>query len=97
MKIGPKLKKLSMFKGQFHVYSIFEVFIVEYDYFVLILSTSHDTWCPHSGMTAQKVPHPASLCPEILAGALMLISCPVSCVKYNDLKGSEHKAQSKRS
>ena len=32
MKIGPKLKKLSMFKGQFYVYSIFEVFIVEWDY-----------------------------------------------------------------
>ena len=33
MKIGPKLKKLSMFKGQFYMYSIFEVFIVEWDSF----------------------------------------------------------------
>ena len=32
MKIGPKLKKLSVFKGQFYMYSIFEVFIVEWDY-----------------------------------------------------------------
>ena len=32
MKIGPKLKLLSMFKGQCYVYSIFEVFIVEWDY-----------------------------------------------------------------
>ena len=32
MKIRPKLKTLSMFKGQFYVYSIFEVFIVEWDY-----------------------------------------------------------------
>ena len=32
MKIGPKLKKLSMFKGQCYVYSTFEVFIVEWDY-----------------------------------------------------------------
>ena len=31
MKIGPKLKKLSVFKGQFYMY-IFEVFIVEWDY-----------------------------------------------------------------
>ena len=32
MKIGPKLKKLSVFKGQFYMYSIFEVFIVEWIY-----------------------------------------------------------------
>ena len=32
MKIGPKLEKLLMFKGQFYVYSIFEVFIVEWHY-----------------------------------------------------------------
>ena len=32
MKIRPKLKKLSMFNDQFYVYSIFEVFIVEWDY-----------------------------------------------------------------
>ena len=32
MKIGPKLKNLLMFNGQFYVYSIFEVFIVEWDY-----------------------------------------------------------------
>ena len=32
MNIGPKLKMLSMFKGQCYVYSIFEVFIVELDY-----------------------------------------------------------------
>ena len=37
---------------------------------VLILSTSHDTWCPHSCITVQKVPYPAPLCPQILAGAL---------------------------
>ena len=45
----------------------------EWDYilYVLILSTSHDTWCPHSCMTAQKVPYPAPLCPQILAGALL--------------------------
>ena len=30
MKIGSK--NLSMFNGQFYVYSIFEVFIVEWDY-----------------------------------------------------------------
>ena len=35
MKIGPKLKKLSIFKGQFYVYSIFEAFIVEWDYNIL--------------------------------------------------------------
>ena len=32
MKIGPKLKMLSMFKGQCYVYSIVEVFVVELDY-----------------------------------------------------------------
>ena len=32
MKIRLKLKQLSMFKGQFYVYSIFEVFIVEWHY-----------------------------------------------------------------
>ena len=34
MKIGPKLKNLSMFKDQFYVYSIFEVhvFITEWHY-----------------------------------------------------------------
>ena len=32
MKIGPKLKILSKSKGQYYVYSIFEVFIVEWDY-----------------------------------------------------------------
>ena len=32
MKIGPKLKNLSLFKGQFYVYSILEVFIVEWNY-----------------------------------------------------------------
>ena len=49
MKIGPKFKKLSMFKGQFYMYSISEVFIVEWDYIlkhVLILNTSHDTSVP---------------------------------------------------
>ena len=30
---------------------------------VLILTTSHDTWCPHSCMAVQKVPYPAPLCP----------------------------------
>ena len=32
MKIEPKLKMLSMFKGQCYVYSIFEEFIVKWDY-----------------------------------------------------------------
>ena len=32
MKIRPELKKLLMLKGHFYVYSIFEVFIVEWDY-----------------------------------------------------------------
>ena len=32
MKIGPKLRKLSVFQGQFYIYSIFEVLIVEWDY-----------------------------------------------------------------
>ena len=32
MKIEPKLKKSSVFKGQFYMYSIFEVFIVEWNY-----------------------------------------------------------------
>ena len=32
MKTGPKLKMLSIFKGQCYVYSIFEVFIMEQDY-----------------------------------------------------------------
>ena len=32
MKIGQKLKKLSKFKGQLYMYSIFEVNIVEWDY-----------------------------------------------------------------
>ena len=32
MKIGPNLKTLLLFKGQFYVYTIFEVFIVEWDY-----------------------------------------------------------------
>ena len=36
------------------------------------MSTSHDTWCPHSCMIAQKVSTPAPLCPEIPAGALCL-------------------------
>ena len=47
MKIGSKSKKLSMFKGQFYMYSSFEIFVVEWDFFslhVLILSTSHDTY-----------------------------------------------------
>ena len=43
-------------------------------YFVTCLDTkhitSHDTWCPHSCMTAQKVPYPTPLCPQILVGAL---------------------------
>ena len=68
MKIGPKLKKLSMFKDQFYVYPIFEVFIVEWDYIlyhVLILSISQDTYSPHSCMTVQKVPYLAPLCPQI--------------------------------
>ena len=73
-KIGPKLKKLSMFKGQFDVYSIFEVHFIYCGmglYFATILSISHDTWCPHSCMTTQKVPYSAPLCPQILAGALI--------------------------
>ena len=73
MKIGPKLIMLSMFKDQCYLYSISAVFIVEWDYIlsnVLILSTSHDTWCPHSCMTAQKVSYPVPLGPKILAGAL---------------------------
>ena len=32
MKIGPNLKMLSMFEGQCYVNSIFEVFILEWDY-----------------------------------------------------------------
>ena len=32
MEIGPKFKKLSMFKDQFYMSSISEVFIVEWDY-----------------------------------------------------------------
>ena len=39
--------------------SLIEAFIVEWDYilyFVLIPSISHDTWCHHSCMTAQKCP-----------------------------------------
>ena len=40
IKIDPKLKMLSMFKGQCSVYSIFEVFIVEWDY----IDTKHITW-----------------------------------------------------
>ena len=32
MLIRPKLKKLSVFKGQFYVYSIFEVFIMDWGY-----------------------------------------------------------------
>ena len=31
MKIEPKIKKLSMFKGQFYVNSTYEVFIMEWD------------------------------------------------------------------
>ena len=69
MKIRSKLKKINV-KGQFYVYSIFEIFFVEWHYIlqhILILSTSHDTWCPHSCMTMQKAP----VCPQILAGTLM--------------------------
>ena len=76
MKIGPKLKTLSMSKGQCYVYPIFEVFIVEWDYiFVISLDTKHITWhmMPSSCMTAQKVPYPAPLCPQILAGALLWV------------------------
>ena len=40
---------------------------------VLILNTSHDTWCPNSSMTVQKVSYPAPLCPQILAEALLLL------------------------
>ena len=61
-------------KSQFNVY-LFEAFIVEWDYIlyhVLILSTSHDTF-PHFCIATQKVPYPAPLCPQILAGALLLI------------------------
>ena len=38
MKIGPKSKKLSVFKGQFYMYlySVFEVFIVEWDYMYIV-------------------------------------------------------------
>ena len=32
MKIGPKLKHLPLFEDQFYVYSISEVFIMEWDY-----------------------------------------------------------------
>ena len=73
MKSGPKLKRLSVFKDQFYVYPIFEVFIVEWDYILyhgLILSILHDICSPHSCMTVQKVPYLAPLCPQILAGAL---------------------------
>ena len=36
----------------------------------MVLSISHDTWCPHSCMTAQKVSYLAPLCSKILAGVL---------------------------
>ena len=39
MKIGPKLKELLMFKGQFYVYSIFEVFLWNGLYFVTFVDT----------------------------------------------------------
>ena len=77
MKIGLKLKKFSMFTSQFYVYSICKAFIVEWDYILshaLILGASHDTWCPHSCMTTQKVPYLAHLCPQILAGVLLHIT-----------------------
>ena len=54
----PECFVLSVFK--------FEAFILLY---VMILNTSHVTWCPHSCMTMQKVPYPAPFCPQILAGA----------------------------
>ena len=78
-KIRPKLKKmLSMFKCQFHVYSIFEGFFCGMGlYFVLCL----DTRCPDSCMIAQKVPYPAPLCPQILAGALSLDLSPVKILE----------------
>ena len=44
MKIGPKFKKLSMFKGQFYMYSISEVFFCGMElYFITCLETKHIT------------------------------------------------------
>ena len=37
---------------------------------IIFCNMSHDTWCPHSSMTTQKVPYLAPFCPQILAGAL---------------------------
>ena len=53
----------------------------------MVLSISHDTWCPHSCKTAQKVPYPAhhppppppppppTLALKILTGALFETAC----------------------
>ena len=65
MKIGPKLKKLSVFKSQFYVYSSWGIYC-EMGYILLqflILNTSHDIGSPHSCMTCKKCPpwHPTAL------------------------------------
>ena len=60
-----------MFKGQFHAYSsLRHLFWNGIIFCNLILSTSHDTWWPHSCLTMLKQPFFAALGPQILAGAL---------------------------
>ena len=67
--MGPKLQKLSMLKGQLYVYSILRHLL--WNRIIFCNMSLHDTWCSHSCMTSQKVPYPAPLCPQILAGALL--------------------------
>ena len=57
---------------------------------VMILSVSHDTWCPDSCMTVQKVSFLAPLCPKILAGAL---HTTVKMVLAALLFGAQHKVE----
>ena len=63
------------------VYSVYNGLTVECNciLYMSILSTSYDTWCPHSSMTVQQVPNPAPFCPQILAGELLIM--PTFCAK----------------
>ena len=63
-------------------------------YYVLILSTSHGIWCPHSCMTAQKVPYPAPLSPQIRAGALSSIIFFLGISKSHSLTYLKWKVES---
>ena len=70
---------LSMFKGQFYVYSCLRHLLWNWVfwyilYYGLILSTPHDTGAPHSCMMMQKVPSLISTLGPVVQSVLSLTS-----------------------